>query len=267
MRLKIDMIAKIFKKNNIRVVDKACSINIGFTNDIYIVDDHYILKVCINKENEESFNKECFCYNIFKGKIPVPNIIVADTSRSIIDNYYMIYEKIIGDNLYSKWHLLNDRERKSIIRQLADIINCINTTEYKSFSTELKINEEINWHDLKYNSLNEKLNKIKFRNILDDQFIVCIQDYIESNHYALFQQKVGLTYSDLHFDNVLVFGNTVVGLIDFETTDILSIDYALDTIKRLSKYPHLYACEEYEKYVEQRDYDNLLSTTTIMRKN
>lgn len=255
MRLNTDTISKIFEENNIGKASKVCSIDIGFTNDIYVVNDNYILKVCVEEVNEVNFMKECFCYDIFKGKIPVPKIIVSDTSKSLIDKDYMIYEKIVGDNLYSKWHLLNDEERKSIIRQLADIVNCINTTEFKSFSSKFKISENINWHDLKYNSLIVKLNKMRLNNILDNQFIAYIQDFIESNHNALLEQKIGLTYSDLHFDNVLVSGNTVTALIDFEKTDVLSIDYALDTIKRLCEYPYLFACEEYEKFVEQKDYE------------
>ncbi|WP_066498123.1 phosphotransferase family protein [Abyssisolibacter fermentans] len=253
-----DIIAKIFNKKNIDVVSKIKHLDIGFTNDIYVINNKYILKVCVNEQNEKNFNRECFCYNYLKDIIPVPNIIVSDTSKNIIDRYYMIYKKIDGDNLYSKWHLFSKEDRKYIVRQLADIINSINTLEYRTFSTHFKMSDNIDWHNLRYSSLKEKLNGIKKNKLLDNNFISKIDEYISVNHNVLYEQKIGLTYTDLHFDNVLVLGNKVTALLDFEKTSVLSIDYALDTIKRLSEYPHLYACEKYEKFVKDEDYVDLI---------
>lgn len=257
-RLTTDKIANIFNINNIANVSEVHFLDIGFTNHIYVINDQYILKVCVKEENEENFNRECFCYNLFKDKIPVPKIIVSDASKSLLDKYYMIYEKVSGDNLYSKWHLLNNEDRKDIVTQLCNIIKSINTTEYKSFADHFKVNKDINWNNLKCNSLKAKLNNIRLNKILENQFISKIEDYIENNHHTLFEEKIGLTYFDLHFDNVLVSGNKVTALLDFERTDILSIDYALDTIKRLSEVPYLYACEEYEKFIKKEDYTDLL---------
>lgn len=251
-------ITKIFTKNNIAKVSNFYRLNTGFTNDIYMVDEKYILKVCIKEENELNFKKECFCYKFFKDIIPVPKVLIADMSKSIIDRYYMIYEKIDGDNLYSRWHLLNNEERKHIVYQLASIVNRINTAEYKAFLNEFEIDKNINWHEIRYNSLIEKLDKLKVNNVLENRFLLEIHNYIENNHLALCEQKLGLTYFDLHFDNVLISSSTVTALLDFERTDIMSIDYALDTIKRMTQYPYLYASEEYEEFAKQEDYLNVL---------
>jgi len=253
-----DIITKIFNENNITIVNEIHKLDIGFTNDIYIINDQYILKVCVDEKNEENFNRESFCYDFFKDMVPVPNIIVSDTSKRVINKYYMIYEKIAGDNLYSKWHLFSSEDRKHIVSQLANMINCVNTSEYKLFLNHFKMNEDINWHNLRYNSLKEKLSEISKNKILDNNFIDHIEKYINNNHDTLIEQRIGLTYTDLHFDNVLISGNTVTALLDFERVDVLSIDYALDTIKRLSEYPYLYACEEYEKFIESKDYIDLV---------
>lgn len=256
--LSISVIKTIFTKNNISKVCSFYRLNTGFTNDIYVVDEKYILKICVNEENEVNFKRECFCYKLYKGIIPVPNVIVSDTSKSIIDKCYMIYEKINGNNLYSRWHLLNNEERKHIVNQLACIINHINTVDYKAFINEFNIDEDINWHKTRYNSLKEKLDKLKSNDVLGDKLLIGIHNYIENNHSVLMEQKIGLTYYDLHFDNVLVSGNKVAALLDFERTDVMSIDYALDTIKRMVQYPYLYASEEYEEFTKQEDYINVL---------
>ena len=40
-------IKKIFQKNNIDIVKLIQKVNIGFTNEIYSINDKYILKICM----------------------------------------------------------------------------------------------------------------------------------------------------------------------------------------------------------------------------
>ena len=57
----IDLILKnnysIFEK-----INKVEKINVGFTNTIYSINDSYIVKICTNIDNEESFLKEIEFY-------------------------------------------------------------------------------------------------------------------------------------------------------------------------------------------------------------
>ena len=258
MKINVNSIENIFIKNNIEDVFDVATLDIGFTNDIYIVNDKYILKVCVDEGNEPNFLKEINYYEVLRGEIPIPNVIVADTTKSLISKYYMIYKKIEGENLYATWHLLNNDERKDIIKQLAKILNNINSIDYLSIGEKLNVNKNITWHDIRYNSLIENLNNLKSKDTLDTSFTTEIENYIEDNHHTLHEQKIGITYCDLHFENVLVKNKEVTALLDFERVDVLSIDYALDTIKKLSERPNIYACEAYEKYVKREDYKEII---------
>lgn len=113
--MKHDIINKIFQ--NIKIKSEYFEkINIGFTNDIYCINNDFILKFCKDYKNEINFKKEVFLYDIFKEKIPIPKIIYYDNSKKLLNKDFMIYKKISGDNLYEKWHLITINEKKNIIK-------------------------------------------------------------------------------------------------------------------------------------------------------
>lgn len=93
-------IEKIFIKYNLKKPKRVEKINIGFTNELYSIDDKYIIKICKNIENENNFRKESYFYKIFSGKIPVPKVFVYDENKDILKYNFLIIEKIDGDNLY-----------------------------------------------------------------------------------------------------------------------------------------------------------------------
>ncbi len=247
-RLKWDII-KIFDKNKLGKVKSIKKFDVGFTNDVFLINDRFVVKICRQLSHENDFKKEIFFYDIFKNKLPVPRILVQDTSKKAINRYYFIYKKIEGDNLYSKWHLLNGRQRRDIIRQICKILKIINKT-YKS--------KKINWHAQRYKELKKLLKKVKNKHILPIDFIERIGVFIDKNHKLLYEQKPGLVYWDLHFDNILIKNAKIVGLLDFEGVEVRSIDNVLDSVRRMRDYPQIYASKESKKFIKKKDYSNLL---------
>ena len=65
-------------------------------------------------------------------------------------------------------------------------------------------------------------------------------------------------YWDAHFDNILVQGTEIVGILDFERTELASVDFILDILKRMTKYPKKYMSAASEKYAKKEDYRYLL---------
>ena len=251
-------VEKIFKKHNLERVKTFQKIEIGFTNKVYTINDKFILKVCEDVGNEEKFEIEVFFYNFFKDKIPVPKIKVFDKSKNIYDKFFMIYPKIDGDNLYSKWHLLNNEQRKNIIKQLCDILKIINKSPFDAFKQKFKQNFSDNWHDKILNQINNSLRKVEEKKLLSPEFIKVIRQFVDNNHHILKEQKLALTYWDAHFDNILVKDTQVVGILDFERTEISSIDFVLDIVKRMIEYPKKYMSEKFEKFAKKEDYEHLL---------
>ena len=170
----------------------------------------------------------------------------------------MIYPKIDGDNLYSKWHLLSNEQRKIIIKQLCDILKVINKSPYDEFLQKFDVNFSNNWHDKILNQIQNSLKKIEEKNLLSSEFIKVIKNFVDDNHNILKEQKLTLVYWDAHFDNILVQDTKIVGILDFERTEVSSMDFVLDIIKRMVEYPKKYMSEKFEKFAKKEDYANLL---------
>jgi len=253
------IVEKIFEVHGLGKVESVVKIEIGFTNKVYLINDKFILKVCEDKSNEQKFEIEVFFYNFFKDKIPAPKISIFDKSKSIYGKFFMIYPKIEGDNLYSKWHLLSNDERKSIIKQLCDILRIINKSPYDEFVKLFKINFSDNWHDKILNQIQNPLKKIEEKKLLSSEFIRVIKKFVDDNHNVLKEQRLALVYWDAHFDNILVQNTKIVGILDFERTEVSSIDFVLDIIKRMVEYPKKYMSEKFEKFAKKEDYANLLN--------
>ena len=249
---------KIFKEHNLAKVESFQKVEIGFTNKVYLVNDKYILKVCEDESNEKKFEIEVYLYNFFKGKIPVPEIKIFDKSKSIYGRFFMIYPKIEGDNLYAKWHLLSDEQRKNIIEQLCDILKIINKSPYYEFEQKFKINLSENWHDKILRKTQNSLIKVEKKKLLSPEFTNAIRKFVDDNHQVLKEEKLALVFWDAHFDNILVQGAKIVGILDFERTEISSLDYILDIVKRMVEYPKKYMSEKFEKFAKKEDYAHLL---------
>jgi len=71
------------------------------------------------------------------------------------------------------------------------------------------------------------------------------------------EQKIGLVYRDIHFDNILVKDNQISGILDFERTELASIDYVLLIIKKMMEHPTKYMSEVWEKFAKKEDYAHL----------
>ncbi len=252
------IIEKIFEVHGLGKVESVANIEIGFTNKVYLVNDAFILKVCEDDSNEQKFEIEVFFYNFFKDKIPVPEIKVSDKSKSVYGKFFMIYPKIAGDNLYAKWHLLSEGQRKIIIKQLCDILKVINKSPYDEFLQKFDVNFSDNWHDKILNQIQNSLKKIEEKKLLSSEFIKIIKRFVDDNHNVLKEQKLALVYWDAHFDNILVQDRKIVGILDFERTEVSSMDFVLDIIKRMVEYPKKYMSEKFEKFAKKEDYAHLL---------
>ncbi len=252
------IIKKIFLQNGLGRVRSIKKIEIGFTNEVYSINNKFILKVREDVANEDKFEREAFFYNFFKDKIQVPKVISYDNSKKTYNKFFLIYHKISGDNLYSRWHLMNNPERRQIIKQFCKILRKINKSAYKKFAIQLKLDSALNWHNKIISQIQSSLKKIENRKLLSAKIVQKIKKFVKANHQVLTEQKIALVYWDAHFDNILIKNHKIVGILDFERTELSSIDFVLDVIKRMVDYPKKYMSEEFEKFAKPEDYSQLL---------
>lgn len=256
--LTTDQIVTIFGKHNLAENPKIARITVGFTNEVYAVDN-YILKVCVKKENEPNFRKEEFLYQLLQDKAPVPHVVVADDSRTLLGKPYMIYQKLPGEPAASHWHEMSNEQRRQLVQDVCTYLKTIDQTPSEEYAKQLNVDPSFNWQQHIVGQLNEKLAVIAKRKLLPTETIQRIQSYIEANQHVLAEQKLGLTFWDVHHDNFLVDASfKLTGLIDFESVDVYSIDYRLMVVRLMLRYPHLYLSEAMEPYAKVEDYVQLM---------
>lgn len=251
-------IEKIFRINNLGNINSLEKVEVGFTNKVYIINNNIIIKICEDESNQKNFEAEVFLYKLFQDQIPVPKIILFDKSKKVYKKFFMIYPKIEGENLYTQWHLLTNKQRKKIIKQLCGILKIINKTPPVEFVKKFNGKNPISWHDKVINNIQNSLKKVAKNKLLPPELIKIIKKFINENHLVLNEQNLALVYWDAHFDNILVQGTKIVGILDFERTDVSSIDFGLDIIKRMVEYPKKYMSEKFEKFAKKEDYALLL---------
>ncbi len=243
----IKNIKKIIAHADINDVDLIEKIDVGFSNDVYSVDEEYILKISKDKQYSNFIRKDIHYCKLLENKLPVPKVLY---SGEFDGKAYFIYKIIKGDNLYNVWHISNENQRKNYIKQICDILKTINKFPHEDLGN--------NWKEFVYSEIINLLNSDKQKNALNKNLINRIKTFVEKNKHVLETEKISLIDWDLHFDNFIVSGGQIVGRLDFERVMTASLDYQMVLVKRMIRNPKKYASENAEKFVDVKDYMNLM---------
>ena len=239
MIMKNEIIKEILKKCDISYSNLTKSKS-GFTNNVYFIDNCYVIKFSNNEIIKEKLEKEITIYKNLNLSY-IPKYI---TSGNYNDYKYLIITKINGKNLYSIWHTLSEKERTNIIIEIAKTVKSFHQingdflTGYNAVSFRKYIKSELS-------VIIEKLQKLNLN-------VECLQDILNKSFDKLFCDiKIGLVYNDLHFDNFIYDGEKLY-LIDFDRTIISSLDYDMMIFKTM--------CENPSKFANEEDEDNIIDT-------
>lgn len=234
-----EVINKILKqeKINIRKIEKIKS---GFTNQVYIINNKYILKICTNQKNESNFIKEIEFYLSNNENKSIPKLYSYNTKKEDIPYLYEILEKINGKPLYSIWHMLTTEEREQTIKELCNIL--------KNFHKNKK--EKYNWNNYISKQFDNYYNKKLFTK--NEQLLI-EKAHNKFSKYLNIDVPFVLTHNDIHFDNIIKT-NTGLRIIDFERSMVAPIDFELDILTRMIRNPLKFANEDDENNIDIKHY-------------
>lgn len=232
----------------------AKRITVGFTNEVHHVGN-FILKVYARPDTAHiSYEKETNLFETLKGKVLVPELVVKDSSQSIIPQPYIIYRYINGKPAGHVWHLLNHEQRKQLIYEGIEQLKAIAASELQP-----KLKDYQTWREQIETKLNGYLDVTRQQKLFSADTVQSLQQYVDENIELLEQSKLGLQYWDFHLDNLIVDNGKLVGMIDFEHVDVVSIDYVLNIVRQMQHYPHLNLAEEMEQYANTDHYKDMLT--------
>lgn len=122
----------------------------------------------------------------------------------------MIYPKIQGQNLYARWHEIDNTTRRNIIEQLCGMLRVINTSSFDTFAHRFQLPNTIDWSKRICDSIGISIEIIRAKGILSENFLEAIEAFVAKNRHVLAEQKIALVYWDAHFDNILVEDDKIV---------------------------------------------------------
>lgn len=237
---KYDKEIEIIINNNSFLSNNYKLINSGFTNTIYEIDN-YIVRICTDYSNEERFINEIEFYNKNKDNNYIPKLYSYDTSKSKIDYYYEVIEKIEGNTLYEVWYKLDSNERLEVVKKIIDILRTFHSISVKEYDFNKYIKDEIN---------NILIDINLSMDIFDDLFNMC-DIFFKENRF-------GIIHNDIHFDN-FIYNNGNIKLIDFERYMTGSIDYDFKRLSMYNIYPWLWASANSDMLTVESDYQDLMN--------
>jgi aminoglycoside phosphotransferase (APT) family kinase protein len=158
-----------------------------------------------------------------------------------------------------KWHEFSVEERRKVVSDICSYLKIINSTPYEEYAKKFNIDTSRSWCDQIVTKINGYIAEIEQQQLLEQALIDKIKEFVDGNKHVLEEQRIALTYYDPHFDNFIVQDKKIVGMLDFERTEVFSIDYVLDLVKRMVDRPKKYASAAAEQFIAPRDYADLLA--------
>lgn len=256
--MKYPDIKKIFEQAGLAVAVSIRKLEIGFSNDVYCINEKYMLKIVKEKEESTNLKKEIYLCKLLQDKIPTPKIVYSGSAKDLDNRLFFVYPKIEGETLNSLWHLASVDQRRHFIEQICAMLKIIHETPYQAFAQEFQISISTSWQEHMCSEIVNKLTQLSQTSVLSPKKISGIERFLKDNRGSLSQEKMGLSYWDLHFDNFLIQGNRIVGMLDFERTEIASLDYPLAFVRRMAQNPKKFVALKMEKDTDPKDYKKLI---------
>lgn len=225
-------------------IDSIEEVNSGFRNTLFNINNKYIIKVCTNKELENSFKTEYDFYISNKENLFIPKFYKYDDSKKGCEFVYEIIEKIEGKTLYYYWYNMSEEEREETIKKLIYIIKTFHLVRTESFDWENKIENEIK-------------NRIEnSKDVFDtDDYSMIIKSIEKYNDYFA-DNRFALLHNDLHFDNI-IYNNGDLKIIDFNDSKSAPIDFEFRLLYMCQYKPWKWANVDMDPYQKPEDYKNI----------
>ncbi len=192
----------------------------GWVNICFFIDDSVVIRFNARDVHLPKFHREKVAFDILKGKLPVPDCLVLDDSRTLAPFDYMVCKKIEGKNIEQNWSHLSDKIKNSLSFQAGQVLSQIHSVELNYFgeiSGRGPFPKTKTWTEylafiLDYH-LEEAMGLSLFTNEKRHSFLTSFK-----NHAEIFDEFENpmLIHGDFHLGNLLYNQEKITGVLDFE---------------------------------------------------
>jgi aminoglycoside phosphotransferase (APT) family kinase protein len=213
-------IQKIMAQSKLGSVDKVIFDDQGWVNVTAFVNDDFVMRFNARDIQLPKFQREQAVFNLLKGTVSVPELLLFDDSKIIVPYDYMICKKIPGKNLEQNWTDLSEQDGNLLAYQAGEIlakIHSIKSNEFGEVSALGPFPRTKNWGEylrfiLNYH-LNEAMELKLFSSTVQKKFL----DFFEARLKLLDSvTSPQLVHGDFHLGNLLFVDQKITGVLDFE---------------------------------------------------
>ena len=242
-----NLIAEIVSLNNLGEIKCCERLNIGYSRIVYRINEEYVIKICVNEENEHGIRNEIKYFTRDSNDFH-PRLISYDDTKSIIPYVYTIEENIKGKNLFEVWGVLSDEKRDEAFDELISILKGINSIVDVDTSLFIRKLED------EFERYFDAVVKVK---ILNNDQLKHLKKIKETIKIYFKNAKCGFIHGDLHFNNI-IYSEGQIKIIDFENFGLSFVDREFDSINRMIRNPNSFIKKGQQEKVNECDYKSMM---------
>jgi Ser/Thr protein kinase RdoA (MazF antagonist) len=264
----------------------------GYNNIVYDIgldSGNYIIKLLKIKGFEKYVLKQKRIRTLIRKKykkFPIPKIIKSDFSKKVIDESYIIAEKVEGKSLQNQYDKVKNKEE--LFEEIGELYGKLHSLKLKSYgeldSSLNLIKKYQNYYSIKCGEVKKIFEKIEKRKLLSKETLKLNINFFNKNKLLLKKElDPCMCHGDASTANIIVDKYDdeykVKGLIDFEFArakgpiqELFSglrgfekkYDYRYSLVKGYSKYGKL--PKEWEKLILLYGWMGHLNQLTQIKK-
>ncbi len=219
----------------------------GQVNHVFLVDGAYVLRIGAREDAHRRLRQETALLRRLAGQVPVPRVFAFGQHDG---RTYQIQQYVTGQKLLGAWRDLSPAAQESIAAQLAGCMRVLHGERYPGFGAPGEdAPPHSSWRDLRTERFHAAIAEIQALGIrMVPGFIELAEEHFEAHRDALESGSPTLVHGDLALGNILVDGDRITAILDFEYAQHAPADYELLVIEEFCLYPNDYAEEDNEIY-------------------
>ncbi|MCD9622306.1 phosphotransferase family protein [Rhabdothermincola salaria] len=221
------------------------------TNEVWLAPEHVIR---VNRRPNQRLRREAYLGPLLPPAIGYPEIVAYGGT---LGADWLVMRRQPGEVLARCWPSMSNGERRSAVRQLAQILRQLH---------QVRRPPDLPFIDAAPQLLAEREFAVvePLARAIDLVATMPFVDPLLAEHASRFVRTTSpvlepfdtsrLVHGDLTFENVLWDGRAITALLDFEWARGGPCDLDLDVLLRFCAYPYLHVAPDYEDDTLARDY-------------